>query len=282
MTELSGATALITGGGSGIGRLLAHRFAARGARVVVFDLAEPHFRSVLDEVRAAGGQAWGYACDVTDRQAVQDAAALVRDEVGDVDIVVNNAGVVSGNRLLDLPDDKIERTFAVNTLALYWVTKAFLPAMVRHNRGHVVTIASAAGLVGVARQTDYSASKHAAVGFDESLRVELGQVAPGVVTTVVCPFYVDTGMFEGVKTRFPRLLPILRQDDVADRIVQAIVRNRRRLIMPPLVKFLPVMRVLPPRGFDRLMGLFGVNKTMDTFTGRAQQSGPASTSLPGG
>jgi all-trans-retinol dehydrogenase (NAD+) len=141
-----------------------------------------------------------------------------------------------------------------------------------------VNLASAAGLVGVARQTDYSASKHAAVGFDESLRVELKKVAPGVVTTVVCPYYVDTGMFEGVKTRFPRLLPILRQDDVADRIVQAIERDRRRLIMPPLVRLVPAMRVLPPRLFDVIMDLFGVNVSMDAFAGRRESLGPSDTS----
>jgi all-trans-retinol dehydrogenase (NAD+) len=268
MTQLSSATAVITGGGSGIGRLLAHRMAARGARIVVLDLAEDRFGDVVAEVTAAGGEAWGYACDVSDRAAVRDVAERVRSDIGAVDVVVNNAGVVSGSRLLDLPDEKIEQTFAVNTLALYWVTRAFLPEMVRRNRGHVVTIASAAGLVGVARQTDYSASKHAAVGFDESLRVELRRTAPGLVTTVVCPFYVDTGMFEGVRTRFPRLLPILRQDEVADRIVSAIERDRRRLIMPPLVRFVPALRVLPPRLFDRIMDLFGVNRTMDTFVGR--------------
>jgi all-trans-retinol dehydrogenase (NAD+) len=269
MTQLSSATAVITGGGSGIGRLLAHRMAARGARIVVLDLTEDRFRDVLAEVTAAGGQGWGYACDVSDRAAVRDVAERIRADVGAVDVVVNNAGVVSGSRLLDLSDEKIEQTFAVNTLALYWVTRAFLPEMVRRNRGHVITIASAAGLVGVARQTDYSASKHAAVGFDESLRVELRRTAPGLVTTVVCPFYVDTGMFEGVRTRFPRLLPILRQDDVADRIVSAIERDRRRLVMPPLVRFVPALRVLPTRLFDKVMDLFGVNRTMDTFTGRA-------------
>ena len=115
------------------------------------------------------------------------------------------------------------------------VTKAFLPAMVRHNRGHIVTLASAAGLVGVARQTDYSASKHAAVGFDESLRAELREISPGVMTTLVCPYYVDTGMFEGVRTRIPFLLPILRQRDVVHKIANAIERDRRLLVLPPAV-----------------------------------------------
>jgi all-trans-retinol dehydrogenase (NAD+) len=140
--------------------------------------------------------------------------------------------------------------------------------MIRRGRGHIVTIASAAGLVGVARQADYSASKHAAVGFDESLRAELRRAAPFVKTTVVCPYYIDTGMFTGVKSRFPRLLPILHEQKVADRVLRAIRRNERRVLMPPLVRLLPAMRLLPAPLFDRVVDLFGLNSGMEGFTGR--------------
>ena len=98
--------------------------------------------------------------------------------------------------------------------------------MIQRNRGHIVTIASASGLIGVARLADYASSKWAAVGFDESLRAELSKVAPGVMTTVVCPFYINTGMFRGVRSRFPFLLPILEEDDVARRVVHAIQTDR--------------------------------------------------------
>lgn len=272
MTSFRGATVLITGGGSGIGRLVAAEAARRGARLVLWDLSDDRMAESLDEVRRLGAEAHGYACDVSDRDAVAATASRVLREVGGVDILLNNAGIVSGRPLLELSDEQIERTFAINVLALYWVTRPFLAGMVERNHGHVATVASAAGLVGVARQTDYSASKHAAVGFDESLRVELAQVAPGVRTTAVCPFYIDTGMFDGVKTRVPALLPILKADRVALRIADAIEKDKAQLIMPPLVRMLPAMRVLPPRAFDRVMDLFGVNHTMDHFTGR---TGPA-------
>jgi len=270
MTDVNGRIVVVTGAASGIGRLLAGELGDRGARLVLWDLTEDRLAPVLAELeRRTGRPATGYACDVADRAIVAEVAARVRSEVGDPEVVVNNAGIVSGARLLDLPDEKIESTFRVNTLALFWVTKAFLPAMIDRGSGHVVTVASAAGLVGVAKQTDYSASKHAAVGFDESLRAELRGVAPGIVTTVVCPYYVDTGMFAGVKTRVPVLLPILSQEDVARRIARAIDRDRRQLILPPMVRLVPAMRLLPVRAFDWVMDLFGVNASMEDFVGRA-------------
>lgn len=170
---LQGSTVLITGAGSGIGRLMALGAARRGARVVVWDLALERGRKVAGEIRSAGGQADAFIVDVSDPDAVRAVAGETLAAVGAVDVVVNNAGVVSGRRLLDASEEAITRTFGVNVLALFWVTKAFLPGMIERRRGTVVTIASAAGLVGVAKQTDYSASKHAAVGFDESLRAEL-------------------------------------------------------------------------------------------------------------
>jgi all-trans-retinol dehydrogenase (NAD+) len=177
----------------------------------LWDIDEARLQSTTEEIRAmSGGRCSGYLCDVSDAHAVRNTADQVLSDVSEVDVLVNNAGIVTGAPFLELPDERIETTFRVNVFPLYWVTKAFLPGMVARGRGHVVTIASAAGLVGVARQTDYSASKHAAVGFDESLRVELARLAPAIRTTVVCPFYIDTGMFEGVRTRFKRLLPILR------------------------------------------------------------------------
>jgi all-trans-retinol dehydrogenase (NAD+) len=269
MTDVRGRVALVTGGASGIGRSLALELARRGAVPVVWDVDEERLSATTEELgRLSSRRARGYTCDVRDPDAVRSMAQRVHDEVGDPAILVNNAGVVSGAGLLDLPDEAIRRTFEVNVLGLFWVTKAFLPAMIDAGRGHVVTMASAAGLVGVARQTDYSASKHAAVGFDESLRAELRRSAPRVRTTVVCPYYVDTGMFEGVRTRVPLLLPILRQEDVAVRIADAIAKDREILVLPPIVRLVPALRLLPPAAFDWVMDLFGVNVSMDHFVGR--------------
>jgi all-trans-retinol dehydrogenase (NAD+) len=244
---LSGARVLITGAASGIGRRMAEFATARGAEVIGWDLAG----SDVD-------------VDVTDADAVATEAAAA----GPIDVLVNNAGVVSGRRLLEATEAQIRRTFEVNVLAHFWTTRAFLPGMIERGRGKVVTIASAAGLVGVARQTDYSASKWAAFGFAESLRAELRKDESPVSTLVVAPFYIDTGMFAGVHTRFRVLLPILQERDVSRRILDAVESGRQQLVMPAFARLTPLLRVLPPIAFDAVTDFFGINSTMDAFTGR--------------
>jgi all-trans-retinol dehydrogenase (NAD+) len=271
MTTISSKHVLITGSARGIGRRLAEKMSALGAHVSMWDMDEACLAGAAAGITAGGGLVREYCCDVSDRAAVDRLATQTIAEGGPVDIVVNNAGVVSGRPLLELTPEQIERTLKVNVLALFWVTRAFLPAMIERGGGHIVTVASAAGLIGVPRQTDYGASKHAAVGFDESLRMELRRSAPGVMTTVVCPSYIDTGMFAGVTTRFPLLLPILKEEKVADAIVRAIQLNRRRVMMPFMVRTVPLMRLLPVSAFDWVADFLGIAGAMDEFVGR----GPA-------
>lgn len=270
MTTIGTKTVLITGGAGGIGRLMALKMAALGAGVAIWDIDEQRLPVVVGELKAAGARdAQGLVCDVSDRDAVYRAAAETTAALGPVEILVNNAGVVSGKPLLEITDEQIERTFRVNALALFWTAKAFLPAMIARGSGHIVTISSAGGLIGVPGQADYGATKFAAFGFDESLRNELRRSAPGVITTIVCPFYIDTGMFAGATTRFSLLLPILREQVVADRVVKAIQLNRRRVFTPPLVHTVPLIRMLPVPVFDWIADVLGVTRSMDGFTGRA-------------
>jgi all-trans-retinol dehydrogenase (NAD+) len=269
MSDYAGRNVLITGAASGIGRLLAQKIASEGARVILWDVDAQGLERTHAELAAAGRTVAAYPCNLRDRAAIAATAAATLRDGGPVDILINNAGVVSGRTLLAAADDDILRTFDVNTLALFWTTRAFLPAMMERRSGHIVTIASAAGLVGTSRLVDYCASKHAAVGFDESLRLELRRLGSKIKTTVVCPFYISTGMFEGVKTRFRLLLPILTPEYATSRIVEAIRRDRRRLVMPRLVYTTWLARLLPVRAFDAVMEFLGVNKSMDEFVGRA-------------
>lgn len=269
MSEIAGRHILITGGASGIGRLMAQKLAALGGRISVWDIHRENLEKVVAELNAARREpARGFLCDVARRENVYQVAGETTAAAGAVDILINNAGVVTGQSILDLPDEKIEATFAINTLSLFWMVKAFLPQMIERRSGHIITVASAAALIGVPKLTDYAASKWAAVGFDESLRAELRTSAPAIRTTVVCPYYIDTGMFHGVKSRFPWLLPILSEDYVARRIVLAIQRDKRRLMLPALVYSVPLMRVLPVGVFDWLATFLGVNASMDEFKGR--------------
>lgn len=262
MTELRESTVLITGAASGIGRRMALLAAERGANVVAWDLDG----TALDKLAAdAGGAVTTHEVDVTDPDAVRRAAVAA----GPVDVLVNNAGVVAGRRLLDLTDRQIERVMAVNALAPFWCTRAVLPGMVERGRGHVVTIASMAATMGVPKLVDYAASKHAAYGFAESLRVELAGVAPEVRTTVVLPFYINTGMFAGASTRIPWLVPILEEAEVAERIIRAVERNEDRVMLPPIGRVAFVGQLLPPSWFDKLASVLGIHVSMEDFHGRA-------------
>ncbi len=262
---MAGSRILITGGGSGIGRLMALEAARRGADVVLWDLDLPAADAVAAEVRELGREAVAQVVDVTDAAAVERAAGELPD---DVDVVINNAGIVTGRTLIQASESEIRRTFEVNTLAPYWVTKQFLPGMMARDSGAIVTIASAAGLVGVARQTDYSASKFAAFGFMESLRNELRHLGSRVGALTVAPYYIDTGMFEGVRTKVPLLLPILDAEKVASRVIDAIEKGRVQLIMPPFAKAVQAIRFLPAPVFDWTVELFGIQDSMDEFKGR--------------
>lgn len=274
MTDVAGKRVLVTGGGSGIGLLVASGFAARGARIVLWDLDEDRLR---DAARTIGGDVEGMVVDVSDRRAVERAAA----EVGAIDVLVNNAGIVRGKPILDLVPEDVEATFATNVLAHFWTLRAFLPAMIARDAGHVVTVASASAICAVPKLAAYSATKAAVFALDEALRLELERGGSRVRTTVVCPYYVDTGMFGGVKTRFSFLLPILRPEWVAGRIVQAVLHDRPRVILPWLVAFTWVLRLLPVRWFDALAAFLGVTKSMDEFVGRGRpalghdRAGPA-------
>ncbi|XP_059486024.1 epidermal retinol dehydrogenase 2-like isoform X2 [Neocloeon triangulifer] len=266
--NLKGEIALVTGGGNGIGRILCTKLSRLGATVVIWDINSQGADDTAAMLRQEGGKAHSYKCDISNCEDVYATATKVRTEVGKVTILVNNAGIVTGKRLLDCPDSMIKKTFDVNILAHFWTTKAFLPDMIATDNGHIVTIASLAGLVGVNKLVDYSASKFAAVGFDESLRLELEvEGRRGVSTTVVCPYYISTGMFEGVKSR---LFPILEPDYVADEIVTAIRSRDKVLLIPSYLRIFLALKFTLPLKMLYTLGIkvLHIAQTMDDFQGR--------------
>ncbi|NWV26373.1 RDHE2 dehydrogenase, partial [Origma solitaria] len=272
--NVSGEIVLITGAGSGIGRLLSLKFASLGATVVLWDINEEGLNDTVKLARENGaGRVHSYICDCSKRQDVYRVADQVKKEVGDVSILINNAGIVIGKRFLDSPDSLLEKTMDVNAVAHFWTYKAFLPAMIASNHGHLVSIASAAGLYGINRLSDYCASKFAAVGFAESIDMEMRALRKaGVKTTIVCPFFINTGMFDGAKTKWPHLLPILDPEYVAERIISAVRQNQEILMIPRIIYVLWFFKsFLPVKAAVLLLDYFGGFDVMESFKGRLKK-----------
>ncbi|NWQ85915.1 RDHE2 dehydrogenase, partial [Burhinus bistriatus] len=272
--NVSGEIVLITGAGSGIGRLLSLKFASLGATVILWDINQEGLKETSRLARENGaGRVHCYICDCSKRQDVYRVADQVKKEVGDVSILVNNAGIVTGKRFIDCPDSLVEKTMEVNTMAHFWTYKAFLPAMMASNHGHLVSIASSAGMIGVNRLADYCASKFAAVGFAESVDLEMRILRKtGIKTTIVCPYVINTGMFDGCRSKWPRLLPILEPEYVAEKIMTAIRRDQEILLLPRSLYFLITLKyILPVKLAVLFSDYFGNFCVMDDFKGRAKK-----------
>jgi len=230
MTAIRHSKALVTGAASGIGRRLCEVLKEQGATVIAVDRDEAGLSSLAE---ALGDDLYPRVCDLSDVSAIEALAEDMQADFGGIDILINNAGVVSGTWLEETRAESIETTFRVNALAPIHLTRSLLPGMLSRDQGHILTLASAAAIAGAPRLVDYSASKAAAVGFNDALRLELHHRGSNIQTTVVCPFFIDTGMFEGVKTRWPWLLPILKPEAVVQRCIRAIEKNRPRVVTAP-------------------------------------------------
>lgn len=256
---------VITGSASGIGKMLALQIASLGGHVVVWDRRESAVQETLQELQASGYHATAVVCDVGERKAVERTAEELFARLGHIDVLINNAGIVSGKEFLDLEPQEIIASFQTNILAHFWTLRAFLPHMISRGKGNVVTIASAAGLVGSPQLADYAATKFAAMGLDDALRAELHTKAPAIKTTVVCPYFIKGEMFKGVKSRFNFLLPVLKPEYVTRRILRAVARGRKRLIMPRMIYLNYPLRLLPVSMFDFITRVLGIHAAMRGF-----------------
>lgn len=242
-----GETVLVTGAAHGLGRELALRFARLGATVVLWDVNQVGCDSVVKEIRALNGKAYAYHCDVSNEKCVEENSEKVKRDVGNINILVNNAGMVHCKELLRLSCQQIRRTMEVNTLSHFWTIREFLPDMLRNEHGHIVAIASLAGLIGSINLTDYCASKFAILGLMSSLGEELhNKQKDSILLTTVCPAVINTGFAPLPPIRFSSVLPVLKLEQVADVIMDGILRNRRLVVIPSWVDiFTRIMRLLP-------------------------------------
>ncbi|HNU92562.1 MAG TPA: SDR family oxidoreductase [Spirochaetota bacterium] len=267
MTVLAGRNVLITGAASGIGRLMALKFARERCSLILVDIDRKLLEETERELLGMRARVESHVCDISDRRSVERMAQTIRRQSDPVDILVNNAGIVTGKSFLDLSFDELKRTMDVNFLGMALLTGIFLPGMVERNSGHIVNIASSAGLIGIPRMSDYCASKFAAVGFSESLRLELLKFGhTGVRVSCVCPYLIDTGMFRGFRP-FVFNSP-LEPGRVADTIIAAIKKNRPMVMMPFSVRLIKYAKMLPVRLHDRLVLAMGAGRAMDSFIGK--------------
>lgn len=270
--SVAGKKVLITGAAMGLGRLFAERAVREGAAaVVLWDINEAALKDTVAEMSAIGGTIHHQVIDVSDRDAITAAAAAVRDEVGDIDILINNAGIVRGNKYFWEISDRadIDKTMAINSLAPMYITLEFLPAMVANGaEARILNIASSAGLVHNPRMSVYAASKWAALGWSDSVRIELEHAGhQHVKVTTVCPTYINTGMFEGATGFW--LTPILDQDKVVETSWRQMKDGTPIVILPWTSRLNKALSgVLPIKLRDLFLNTVGVYRSMDQFTGR--------------
>lgn len=270
--SLSNATVLITGAAMGMGKMYAHLAVQdHAAHVILWDINAESLAAAVAELGGKGSVIHSYVVDVSKLEDIEAAAEKVRTEVGTPDILINNAGIVRGKYFWEHDQrSDIAATMAINALALMHITREFLPAMIDGGRtSRIVNVASAAGLLANPRMSVYSSSKWAAIGWSDSLRLELKQAGHHhIKVTTFCPSYIKTGMFEGA--RGPLMTPLMEPAAVTERVWRAMKEGTPMLMMPWTVKLSTALRgILPIAAWDVVAErVFGVYKSMEHFTGR--------------
>lgn len=270
--KIKNTNVLITGGASGIGKIMGRMALEKGAKsLIIWDVNQEALDATAAELITCGcsrGRVHTYKVDITNSQLVEQTYNQVKQDCGMVDILINCAGIVRGNKTFDQQTEQdIRLTFEVNTIAPMIITRLILPDMLRRNRGHICNITSAGGMLSNPKMSVYAASKWATTGWSDSVRVELQEMKSNVHVTTVTPYFINTGMFNGVKTP---LLPIQQPEPTAKKILRAIERNDPFRGIPFGLHFIRFWQaILPIRLFDFIFGtVFGIYHAMDNFTGR--------------
>ena len=224
---LSGRTAVITGGGRGVGADVARLLAADGAAVLVAARTSSEVEEVATELRRNGANAAATTCDVSDPRSVDSLAARATEAFGRVDILINNAGIATAAPLARTTLDDWNRTLAINATGAFLCMQAFVPGMLERKWGRVVNVASTLALTGYRYTSAYTASKHALLGLTRAVATEAA--AHGVTVNAVCPSYLDTRMTEETLARVTAKTGRSR-----DEALEAIIGQnpQRRLIDP--------------------------------------------------
>jgi all-trans-retinol dehydrogenase (NAD+) len=273
MSKINNANVLVTGGANGIGKLMGLKSLQEGcATLVIWDINEENLQLTKKEFANRGFKnVHTFVVDVSNTNDIEKAATEVLLEIGNIDILINNAGIVAGKKYFwEYSTAEIERTLDINVNGVMHVTRVFIKEMLNQQRGHIVNIASASALIGLPKGSVYASSKWAVLGWSESLRLELETQGSDLQVTSVCPSYIDTGMFKGVKA--PMLFPLLEPEAISTKIIKAIKTNQPILMQPDNVNLVPLLKgMFPTKIFDAVAGWLGVYNSMSTFEGRVEK-----------
>jgi 3-oxoacyl-[acyl-carrier protein] reductase len=194
--RLKDKVAIITGSARGIGQATALKFAAEGAKVVVCDLDRKAVDEVVAEIAGQGGQAIGFAVNVTDKASIVAMVKGVTDKYGRIDVLVNNAGIVDDAMLRKMTDDQFERVIDINLKGTYNCARAVVDIMIAQGAGVILNASSVIGLYGNFGQTNYAASKFGVIGMAKTWARELGR--KGIRANAVCPGFVETTILKSI------------------------------------------------------------------------------------
>ena len=200
--KLRGKTALVTGGGRGIGRAIALGLAQEGAQVAVLDVLGDNAAAVAREIEATGVKALALAADLTKRAQVDRAVADTLAQFGQIDVVVNNAGWDRMELFLESEEETWDKIIAINFKGMLYVCKAALPSMIARGQGKVISIASDAGRVGSTGEAVYAGTKGAIIAFSKTLAREMARHR--ITVNVVCPGLTETPLLQGIREQSPK------------------------------------------------------------------------------
>jgi all-trans-retinol dehydrogenase (NAD+) len=271
---LKGKTAIVTGGAMGIGLETAKLLMKEGCSVTIWDINETELNNAKGLLQNESSKIFTHICDVTNKEKVYELVKLAIQEMGSVDILINNAGYVKGGGFLDCSDIDWVRTVEVNLNSILYTTRAVLPMMYENNFGYIVNLSSASSFLGVADLSVYAATKWAVQGLTESLRFEAWNKKKfGVKYCSVHPYYISTGMFSGAKLNLlgSLLVPLVKSHSVIARAIVygAIKKNKTVVRRPVTLKLVNIFRgILPDYLFQKMMVMFGVSTSMKTWVGR--------------
>jgi all-trans-retinol dehydrogenase (NAD+) len=264
---------LVTGAAKGIGLATVKRLLQKEAKVILWDFQPDDLNVTVQSLKNDGHDVFSQVCDVTKKEQVYHNAEVIKKEIGDIDILINNAGTVYTGYMLDRSDAELENMINVNFTSMIYTIRAFMPAMLEKNRGHIVNISSASSLIGAPKLAIYAATKWAVMGLTESLRLEAIKMGKkGVKFSSVHPNFLKKGLFEGTKLNLLGSLfaPGVKSHDAVAKVIvnRAIGWGFHSPKVPWIMNQSVLLRALLPSSLLIKFGnIYGLNNMMDEYTG---------------